>query len=147
MVYTAADFSRLDVDASGFLNTEELSAAEEPLSAWDMDGDQQVSRSEWNLRLDDLETARENQGTIRPGFFGKVNYPAQTGFEGRDFVRLDSDGDGFIGREEWNRAGLDRRLFGLIAGSSGNISESDWCDYLGAQDSGGRGISRYSASK
>jgi|GEM_PF-6106808 len=35
MVYTAADFSRLDVDASGFLNTEELYAAEEPLSAWE----------------------------------------------------------------------------------------------------------------
>ena len=145
MLYTSADFDRLNTNG-GNLSPEELAVAGEDLNAWDMDGDGEVSRNEWNNRLDDLETAREHQGTINPGFFGKVNYPSQTSFEGRDFVRL-ANGDGFIDREEWNRAGLDNRLFGLMAGSSGNISESDWCDYLDAQDAGGLGISRYSASK
>lgn len=145
---TSADFSRFDTIAQdGYLSADELSAANESMSAWDTDNDQQVSRQEWESGIDDMETVRENQGTVRTGFLGKTNFAAHTGFEGADFGRIDTEGDGVITREEWNRANLDSRLFGLIAGQSGSITENDWYDYITAQDQGGRGTSAYSTGK
>ena len=136
MTFVSGDFKTLDINQDGYLDAEELKAANENISAWDFDKDGKVTNQEWEGELEEREITSEHQGQPKAeGFLGKggTNFAAQTQFESEDFSRIDTRGDGSITRDEWISCNLDVRLFDLIAGQSGSISKNDWASYMEAQ--------------
>ena len=136
MAITSATFSALDTNMDGYVSADELSSTGETMSQWDTNADGQISRPEWETVLDKRETVSEHEGAPKAsGLFGKngINFASQTQFEANDFTKIDGNGDGFITKDEWNKCNLDVRLFDLIGGSSGSISQGDWNSYMSAQ--------------
>ena len=147
MEITSATFAALDTSLDGTLNADELASTSESLSAWDADASGQISRQEWETELEDRETVSEHQGQIQGGKKGGTGFAAQTNFESGDFARIDLGGDGTITGDEWDKCGLDTNLFKHIAGTSGSISQTDWNDYIEAQDQQAAGAAGNSGKK
>ena len=147
MTFVSGDFNSFDVNQDSYLDAGELKEAKENISAWDSDNDGKVSKQEWEKEIDDRETVSEHQGQIQSGKKGGPSFEKQTNFESGDFVTIDLGGDGTITSDEWGKCGLDNNLFKHIAGTSGSISQTDWNDYIEAQDQQAAGAAGSSGKK
>ncbi len=113
---TAQTFDVFDRDSNGVLDENELNnfcrATGQNASAWDANLSGDVRREEFETGLRVRDSIRSRQSS--------------NGWRKSDFHAIDSNHDGVLTRDEWERFGLDTRLFTSYAGTDNQLTHEEW---------------------